>query len=461
MQLDLNLNTPVSVTELTRRLKDTLESGFADVWVQGELTNLRIPSSGHMYFTLKDAGAQVRAVFFRSGNRFLKFRPEEGIEVTIRGRITVYEPRGEYQISVDYMEPKGLGALQLAFIQMRDRLEKEGLFNASRKRPLPPYPKRVGVVTSPTGAAIRDILNVLGRRAPGVQVLIAPASVQGDSAPHEIASAIRDLNEYGGLDVIIAGRGGGSIEDLAAFNTEEVARAIHASSIPVISAVGHETDVTIADFVADLRAPTPSAAAEIVAASEEETRSKIASLGSRLAYSTQRELKYMRARLDSETRAIEDPRRLVQELSQKVDDLAGQLAHANGYIIASLSERARMAARSMAYLSPARELAARRGYASEQLRRLGMAAVNVTNARRGALELVTARLSALQPLAPLSRGFALAYALPEMEHIKCAAGLSVGGRVRLRFVDGQVDCVVEQGPDAESSGLSGEKGGQG
>ena len=446
MQLDLNLGTPISVTELTRRVRDILEAGFPDVWVQGELTNLRIPSSGHMYFTLKDAGAQVRAVFFRSGNRFLKFRPQDGLEVTIRGRVTVYEQRGEYQISVDYMEPKGLGALQLAFIQLKERLGKEGLFDDARKRPLPAYPKRVGVVTSPTGAAIRDILKVLKRRAPGVQVVIAPAPVQGDTAPAEIARAIEDLNELGGLDVIIAGRGGGSTEDLAAFNTETVARAIHASGIPVISAVGHETDVTIADFVADHRAPTPSAAAEIVAASEEETRAAIASLGARLAYSIGRGLDSVRERLDSETRALGDPRKLVREQSQRVDDLTGRLVQSNGYIMRSYSEMARLAARSLMYLHPARDISIKRDAAAGLARRLERAAGRMTGARREQLGLFSARLSALSPLAPLARGFALAYRLPGMKHAKKASEITHGDHIRLRFADGAADCLVQEKP---------------
>ncbi|HEY3347405.1 MAG TPA: exodeoxyribonuclease VII large subunit, partial [Nitrospirota bacterium] len=225
MQLDLNIAGPLSVSELTRRIKDTLELRFADVWVQGEITGLRIPSSGHLYFSLKDRDAQIKSVFFRASTRFLKFQPKDGLEVIARGRISVYEPRGEYQIVLEYMEPVGLGALQLALIQLKEKLGKEGLFDEDRKKALPAYPKCVGVVTSPTGAAIRDILKVLKRRAPGVRVIISPASVQGENAPQEIAQAISNLNEQAEADVIIVGRGGGSMEDLMAFNTEVVARA--------------------------------------------------------------------------------------------------------------------------------------------------------------------------------------------------------------------------------------------
>lgn len=401
MQLDFNLNVPITVTELTSRIKDTLEAGFADVWVVGEITGLRIPSSGHIYFTLKDQGAQVRAVFFRSGSRFLKFRPEDGLEVVVRGRVSLYEPRGEYQILVDYMEPKGLGALQLAFIQLKEKLQREGLFDTSHKRPLPPYPKRVGVVTSPTGAAIRDILNVLRRRAPGVQILIAPAQVQGDAAPKEVAEAIAALNGFGGLDVIIVGRGGGSMEDLAAFNTETVARAIYNSGTPVISAVGHEVDFTIADFVSDLRAATPSAAAEIVAKSEEGLTEALTGLRGRTVFSMTGRLRLLRARLDSERRAIPDLRRVVHDYLLRVDDKTGRLMMAMTYAL---------------------------------------------QGRRQRLERCAAGLTAMEPLAPLSRGFAIAMKLPGLTVIKSAAEVEVGDPFRLRLKDGELDCRVEGKP---------------
>jgi len=398
MQLDLNLNTPISISELTRRIKGDLETSFSDVWVVGEITGVRIPSSGHVYFSLKDKGAQVRAVFFKSGSRFLKFRPTDGLEVIVRGHLTVYESRGEYQIIVEYMEPKGVGALQLAFLQMREKLDKEGLFDPAHKRPLPLYPKRVGVVTSPTGAAIRDILNILKRRAPGVQVLLAPASVQGEAAPSEIASAIKSLNEYGGLDVIIVGRGGGSIEDLAAFNTETVARAIHGSAIPAISAVGHEVDFTIADFVADMRAPTPSAAAELVAKSEAEVARLLAALSGRLATSATHTLRYARSRLDAETRALGDPRKAVRERYLWLDDRTRRLMLGMDY---------------------------------------GM------RARRQRFEAFAGRLGALEPLRPLARGFAIARKLPGLEVIKEAGQVEVGDRLSIMLAKDELVCRVE------------------
>lgn len=399
MQLDLDFQAPLTVSELTRRIKDTLETGFADVWVVGEISGLRIPSSGHLYFSLKDKGANIKCVFFRSGSRFLRFRPEDGLEVILRGRLSLYEPRGEYQIIAEYMEPKGLGALQLAFIQMKEKLEREGLFDPARKRPLPPYPKCVGVVTSPTGAAVRDILKVLKRRAPGVHVIIAPASVQGESAPAEVARAIEDLNRKGGPDVLIVGRGGGSLEDLAAFNTEVVARAIFNSKIPVISAVGHEIDFTIADFVADLRAPTPSAAAEIVAKSEEELAHRLEYLRNRVCLLIGSELRRLRNRLTSEVRALPDPRRAIQERLLRVDNL----------------------------MDKANMLAAR----------------SVERSRQRFTQAVM-HLDHIQPLAPLSRGFALAMRLPGLKIIKDAPELEVGELFRLRFKSGDVDCRVEK-----------------
>src|SRR5881392_3977917 len=287
---------PVSVSELTQQIRVALEKGFGSVWVEGEVSNFRSVSSGHWYFTLKDEFAQLRAACYRSSNQRIRFRPEDGLQVRARGRLSVYEPKGEYQMIVEALEPVGAGALQLAFEQTKDRLQAEGLFARELKRPIPMFPRRVGVITSANGAAIRDVLNVISRRTRTVHVLFAPARVQGEGATGEVVHAIKLLNEFharalrdgryeAGIDVMIVGRGGGSIEDLWTFNEEVVARAIRNSAIPVISAVGHETDFTIADFVADLRAPTPSAAAEIVAAHEAQLCSLLENLTKTLARS--------------------------------------------------------------------------------------------------------------------------------------------------------------------------------
>src|SRR5829696_8236535 len=262
--------TVLTVSDLTANIRSILENAYADVWVEAEISNCRLWNTGHLYFTLKDPGAQIKAVMFKSDVRSLKFKPEDGLHVIVRGRISVYEPKGEYQIVCERMEPHGLGALQLAFEQLKRRLQAEGLFDAARKRALPSLPRKIGIVTSLDGAAIRDIIKVLGRRYPNAHLVIRPARVQGDGAAADVAHAFRDIVKVPGIDVIIVGRGGGSVEDLWAFNEEAVARAIRASAIPVISAVGHETDFTIADFAADVRAATPTAAAEIVAEREDE-----------------------------------------------------------------------------------------------------------------------------------------------------------------------------------------------
>src|ERR671924_1876239 len=272
----------LTVSEVSERIKIVLEDTFFDIWVEGEISNLRTPSSGHAYLTLKDEHSQIRAVLFKMQRRYLRFDPKDGMLVIVRGRISLYEPRGEYQLVIDYLEPKGIGALQIAFEQLKTRLAQAGLFDPARKRPLPVLPRGIGIVTSPTGAVIRDMLQILRRRFANLHVCIYPVRVQGDGAAEEIARAIEALNGDLGIEVIILARGGGSLEDLWAFNEESVARAIYQSRMPVISAVGHEIDFTIADFVADVRAPTPSAAAELVVAAKEEFCTRIDRLVDRL-----------------------------------------------------------------------------------------------------------------------------------------------------------------------------------
>ncbi len=316
----------VTVTQLTSRLKDLLENAFPDVWVEGEISNLSIPQSGHAYFTLKDEQSQIRAILFRSSQRFLKFTLQHGIQIICRGRVSVYEPRGEYQLIVDYIEPKGVGALQLAFEQLKGRLEREGLFDLKHKKPLPILPRCIGIITSPTGAAIRDILRVIKRRHPKMRILIYPVPVQGIEAAPAVVEAIRYFNSERNVDVLIAGRGGGSLEDLWTFNEESVARAMYESRIPVISAVGHETDYTIADFVADVRAPTPSAAAEIVVKSEESLQESIRSLESGLLRSMRHMLDSMQTAVREHVRLLGDPRRSIEQYAQRVDELLHRTA---------------------------------------------------------------------------------------------------------------------------------------
>src|SRR2546425_209278 len=330
-----------TVTELTVRVRDLLEQEFSEIWVEGELSNCRVWNTGHLYFTLKDGASQIRSVIFRSALRYLKFKPADGLRVVARGRVSVYEPKGEYQLVCEHLEPHGLGALQLAFDQLKKRLQDEGLFDAARKRPLPALPRKIGIVTSHDGAAIRDIIKVLDRRYANAHIVIRPARVQGDGAAVEIGQGIRAIGRVAAVDVVIVGRGGGSIEDLWAFNEEIVARAIARCPVPVISAVGHETDVTIADFVADLRAPTPSAAAEMVVARHDEFCGRIDRLHDRL-------LAAVRGRH--------------QGLSRRVHVLSGRSA------LAGFAGRVALRGRHAAELTHALARVARAGLASRERR---------------------------------------------------------------------------------------------
>jgi len=396
----------LTVSQLTAQIKNLLEGTFPDVWVGGEISNLSVPQSGHAYFTLKDEQSQVRAVLFRSSQRFLKFTLQHGIQVICRGRVAVYEPRGEYQLIVDYIEPKGVGALQLAFEQLKARLEQEGLFALDRKKPLPLLPQKIGIVTSPTGAAIRDILRVIKRRHPKMHILIYPVPVQGPEAAPAIVEAIQYFNREKNVEVLIAGRGGGSLEDLWAFNEEAVARAVHASKIPVISAVGHETDYTIADFVADLRAPTPSAAAEMVVESEESFRESIGALESRLARNLKQQLDLARATLRHFARLLVDPRRMLEQHTQRVDELTGRLATGLRHHVKR--DRARLAS-------------------------------------------LTAGLDHLNPLGILSRGYSVTKRLPAGAILKDAADVKAGDMISTRLHRGEILSIVKSRDAAKNS----------
>lgn len=349
-----------TVTEVTRQIRELLESNFPDICIAGEISNFRPAASGHFYFSLKDATAQMRAVMFRGANSRLKFRPEDGLEVICFGKIGVYEPRGEYQILIQHMEPKGIGDLQLAFEQLKKKLEAEGLFAPERKRVIPFLPKKIGIVTSPTGAAIRDMIHILQRRFPNIEILIAPVLVQGENAAGEIAQAIQELNRLATVDVIIVGRGGGSIEDLWAFNEEVVARAIFESKIPIISAVGHETDFTIADFVADLRAPTPSAAAELVIPVKEELVYTVEQLKHRSKKAIARILENLHLQIRQWTNLIRDPSRRLADLALTLDRLTDRLVTSLEHSLEMKKENILHLRRHLEGLNPKNTLA--RGY---------------------------------------------------------------------------------------------------
>jgi exodeoxyribonuclease VII large subunit len=434
----------LSVSELTRAVKDTLEGRFGGLWVEGEISNLRMHTSGHVYFTLKDEEAQVRAVLFRSRVRRLRFEPADGLHVLAFGRLDVYAVRGEYQLVCEILEPKGLGALQLAFEQLKARLAAGGLFDPARKRPLPALPRRVGLVTSPTGAAVRDFLRVVTRRFAGLQVLVCPVRVQGDTAAGEIVEALEILNRLGGLDVIVLARGGGSLEDLWAFNEEAVARAIAASKIPVISAVGHETDVTIADFVADLRAPTPSAAAELVVREKTELVRQLAALRARLGQAIGKRTARLGDRLADfrRRRVLTDPGRPLRDWARRVDDLGLRLGRAMARHDARTRERLARAARALRPALLAAPVRHQQRLAGQLGGRLERAVRGEATRRRRAVEAMAARLDSLSPLACLARGYAIV-AGPSGAVLTRADGVGVGERVTVRLREGGLGCRVE------------------
>ena len=390
-----------TVSELTSRIRDLLEGEFYEIWVEGEISNLRSPRTGHLYFTLKDDRSQIRAVLFKLQRRYLKFDLEDGQQVICWGRVGVYEKRGEYQLIVDYVEPKGIGALQVAFEQLKERLASEGLFDEERKRPLPLLPRRIGIVTSPTGAVIRDMLQILRRRFENVEVLLYPVKVQGEGAAEEIAEGVTYLSERGDVDVIIVARGGGSLEDLWAFNEEVVARSIYRSRVPVISAVGHETDYTIADFVADLRAPTPSAAAELVVRRKEELREK----------------------LSASVRRMEVAIKGAFEVKgERLKGLEGKVMAYNPVVrISSLYDEMK-----------------------KKLKRLEACIEKTLEAKSSRLREQMGKLDALSPMAVLARGYSITWRLPERRIVREGKEVEVGDLVEVTLVKGGMRCGVKE-----------------
>jgi exodeoxyribonuclease VII large subunit len=433
-----------TVSQLTAEVKSLLERNFEHLWVEGEISNLRLPSSGHLYFTLKDESAQVRGVMFRLQNRLLKFEPADGLQVVCYGRLTVYEPRGEYQIVVDYMEPKGLGALQLAFEQLKEKLSQEGLFDPAHKKPLPHLPQKIGIVTSPTGAAIRDILQIIDRRFANVHILLYPVRVQGAGAGQEIAQAIQELNQWPGIEVLIVGRGGGSLEDLWAFNEEIVARAIYSSRVPVISAVGHEVDFTIADFVADLRAPTPSAAAELVVRNKVELVQSLESLGRRLGNAGLAALEARQERLLSLGHRLVDPRRRLSDQRLRMDDIFSRLSNSIQQSLLRKAERLRLKADSLILLHPGRRAAEHTHRLVQLSRRLTLALRVELRFFRQRTEGYMGKLQTLSPLAVLERGYSIARVLPSKKVVRRASMLKAEDRVNVKVHRGEFIARVEE-----------------
>lgn len=433
----------LTVSQLTGLIRGVLEENFQQVWVEGEASNLAMPGSGHLYFTLKDAGAQLRCVMFRASARALRFQPKDGLGLIVRGRLSVYDQRGDYQLIVEYLEPKGIGALQLAFSQLKEKLAKEGLFAEGHKRPLPVLPQRIGIVTSPTGAAIHDMLAVINRRYANVEILIAPVKVQGEGAAAEIIAAIDDFNRYRNIDVMIVGRGGGSLEDLWAFNEEGVARAIYRSHIPVISAVGHEVDFTIADLVADLRAPTPSAAAELVVKSKAELTATCSALEHRLHKALQYRFKEYGGAVNNLQRALREPAMLVGFLGQRLDDLQDRLRKAVEGLFEDSYGRIGSCSNRLHLQSPIVRIEQARERLLTYAARADQAVSRAVGSRHEHCRVLVGKLQALSPLATLSRGYAVAQKMPGLRVVTSYRHLGPGDRFKLILREGGAICQVD------------------
>jgi exodeoxyribonuclease VII large subunit len=435
-----------TVRDLVAAARTHLEREYGDVWVEGEISNFRAQDSGHLYFTLKDQNAQIRVVMFRSAARLLRFRPENGLQVVVRGRVTIYEDRGELQVSAEYVEPKGAGALQIAFEQLKAKLEAEGLFDAARKKPIPTLPVRIGIVTSPQAAALRDILNILRRRHDTTSVLIFPAQVQGEAAALEVTAGIRYFNKARNVDVIIVARGGGSAEDLAAFNHEGLARAVAGSEIPVISAVGHETDFTILDFVADLRAPTPSAAAELVIRSRQEVDEQLGGLHRRLDKAMRYRLLMARQNLTelAQHGAFARMMDLIHRREQRLDDLVNRLAHGQRDVFEKQRRRFETLSAAVRHYDVRRVLGGMKKDLEARTTAIVSAARNLLLERRVRVERMDTALQALSPLAILERGYALVFDASG-KLLKDAAKVKAGDEISARLAKGTLSAKVKKG----------------
>ncbi len=470
-QLGLSFQAPqrkiYPVRELVSAVRTQVERAFTDIYVEGEISNYRPAESGHLYFTLKDGGAQLRVVMWRTQARLLRFRPENGLQVIARGRVTVYDERGDLQLQAEFLEPKGAGALQIAFEQLKAKLAAEGLFEPSRKKPIPALPRRIGVVTSPRGAALQDILNILRRRHESMGVLIYPAQVQGEGAAAEVGAGVRYFNRQKSVDVIVVARGGGSFEDLFAFNDEALARTIAASQIPVISAVGHEIDFSICDFVADLRAPTPSAAAEMVVQSKQELSQKLLGLRKRMTQATNYKLLRAHNSLSrlAQHSAFARMQDSVARRQQRVDDLVYRMAQGQARLLKNMLRRVetvdaglrhhdmrvrlggmrrQLEARTAELETAGSQLVGERRNAVDWLSiALGRASETALLRRRGHWERLHSSLQALSPKAILDRGYALVFDAGG-HLVKEAALLRAGDRVRTHLARGQFTSQVSE-----------------
>jgi exodeoxyribonuclease VII large subunit len=433
-----------TVSELTDKIKALLEESFPFIWIVGEISNFRTPLSGHFYFSLKDADSQISAVMFRGQQRQLSFEPEDGMRVTGMGRLSVYEPRGSYQMILEYMEPSGIGALQIAFEKLKSRLAQEGLFDDQHKQLIPFLPQKIALITSPTGAVVHDILNVLERRYANVDVQILPVKVQGDGAEGEITAALDLLNQQAGFDAAILARGGGSLEDLQAFNSEAVARAIYACSVPLISAVGHETDYTIADFVSDLRAPTPSVAAELILPVKKELLQTIRSFSADLHYRMISSIERLQHRLADASKRLSDPRKKTQDWRLRLDDLTSRLSRHIRSILDRKNERLQWRQDKLLMSSPLTRVHNYKAIIDKNIDKILELYNKNILAQLARLRELRARLDALSPIAILERGYSITRTLPEAKIVLDPETVDVHQELEVIVSKGALICRVKE-----------------
>jgi len=433
-----------TVSELTEAIRHILEEEFPFIWVEGEISNARRPLSGHLYFTLKDEKAQILCILFKNQRRLVPFEPQDGLRVICQGRITVYPPHGNYRLIIEYLEPKGYGALQLAFEQLKKKLAQEGLFDAKIKKTLPFFPQRIAVVTSPVGAAIRDFLRVLLKKFPNIHVRIYPVRVQGEGAAQEIAQAIYELNGLHWAEVIVVTRGGGSLEDLWAFNEEVVARAIHASEIPVVSAVGHEVDFTIADMVADLRAPTPTAAAEMIIQKKEDLENFLQEATKNLSLALKKQLETTKLHLNHLIKRLGTPRQELITQRLRLDDLSLALLRTIKHRMEREQTTVQNLVKRLSLSHPKRQIQSYRDTFQQRKTELIVHFTHFQQKHSQHLQEIRQRLNALSPLNVLKRGYALAFTWPEGKLIKSINQVEVGKNMVVKVVNGEIKAKVEK-----------------
>lgn len=440
-----NQNSKVySVSELTEEIQDILENRFDFVWVEGEISNFSAPVSGHYYMVLKDEKAQIRAVMFRLQARYLKFLPENGMKVIVQGRVGVYPPRGEYQIILDYLEPMGVGALALAFEQLKKKLAAQGIFNKEIKKPLPLLPQRVAVITSPTGAAISDFLKVIRRRFANIEIIIIPVRVQGEGATEDMVEALDLVNRELKVDVIVLTRGGGSLEDLWAFNKEELALAIRRSRTPVVSAVGHEIDLTISDLAADLRAPTPSVAAELLVLEKESIINRLDEMRSRLVTGINQNIKNQTQELYRLSKRIQDPRKRLADIWMRLDENYSRLIRLMDLIVLDIRKRVNAEERALLLRSPMNMITSMKQRLNFQKTSLAQGIDKQLGIKQTTLSLLEKRIKDLSPLSILKRGYSITRKLPEKWVIRYASSVQKGDQVQVFLAEGELECRIEK-----------------